>query len=110
MPGKKATSVPRQYLLCLSTSYEMIGALPTRGVNNLSGAETVFAQLLDQRGAPDAQQARRAGDGAVSFLESLADETDFDRRHMVFQIYAAARQLRIHHFVHHRVGFSFLHG
>src|ERR1700753_2959528 len=92
MPEEKATSVPRRYLFRLSTSYDRDDACSNGGVNKLSGTQTVFAQLLDQRGAAHAQQARGAGDGAVRFFKCLADEADLNGRHVVLQIDAALRQ------------------
>ena len=61
------------------------------GVNNLSGAQTVFAQLLDQRRTADLQQTRGLGDRAVGFLERFANQADFDGGQMILQIDAAAR-------------------
>src|ERR1700761_689456 len=107
MLRRKATSVPRQYLLSVSSSYAMNSARANGGVNNLSGAQTVFAQLLDQGGAADAQQSRGAGNGAVRFLQRLAYQADLDGRHMVLQIDAALRQRRLEHFIHDGVGFAF---
>src|ERR1700694_3273538 len=62
------------------------------GVNKLSGTETVFAQLLDEGRAPDLQKARSFGHRAVGFLERLPNEADLDRRQMVLEVDAAARQ------------------
>src|SRR5260221_13846100 len=92
MPKKKATSVPWRYFLFLSTSYAKPEAPFQPGVNNLSGAQTVFAQLLDERGAPHAQQTGRLGNRAVRFLQRPADESKFDRRQVILQVDSAARQ------------------
>src|SRR5258708_31135766 len=67
---------------------------PNAGVKKLSGAQTIFAQLLHERGAPHAQQSRRLGDGAVGFYQRLANESDFYRRQVILQIDPAARQFR----------------
>lgn len=75
---EKATSVPWQYSFGVSTSYDLHTTTAGCGVNKLSGAETVFAQLFDQRRAPNAQQPSRAGNRAVSFLQGFADKPDFD--------------------------------
>ena len=94
-PKKKATSVPCRYLLCRSTSYvRQARATAGASVNFLSGAQTVFAQLLDERRAANAQEPRRLGHGAVGFRERFANESDFDRRQMILQIDAAARSGR----------------
>src|SRR5260370_9162603 len=67
------------------------------GVKKLSGAQTVFAQLLHERGAPHAQQPRRLGDGAVGFYERLANETAFNRRQVTLPADPPARQFGSRH-------------
>src|SRR6185312_15978284 len=81
------------YLLLLSIGYVRGGVAEKRSVNKLSGAQTVFTQLLHQRSAPHAERARGLGHGAVRLFQRLSNESDFDRRQVVLQIDAAARQL-----------------
>src|ERR1700694_791970 len=99
MPEEKATSVPWRYLFFLSTSYAAIpcarkksATASTASVNILSGAETVFAQLLHERGAPHPQKSRRLGHSTAGFLERFADESDFNRRQVILEVNPAARQ------------------
>src|ERR1700732_3547530 len=112
MPWEKATSVPWRHLPCLSTSYGVNGDAGRCGVNKLSGAEAVLAQLFYQSSTPNAQQTRRAGNRAVRFLERFADQSDFNGRHMILQIDTAARErgIYIQHFVNHpaRIGLRYL--
>src|ERR1700736_6191713 len=71
-------------------------------VKNPSGAETIFAQLLDERGAPHPEEARSLGDGTVGFHERFANESDFNRRQVILQIHAALRPLESRELRRHR--------
>jgi hypothetical protein len=52
----------------------------------------VLPELLEQRRAADAEQARGAGDHAVGATERLRDEIGLDRGERVLEIQARGRE------------------
>src|ERR1700730_864788 len=52
----------------------------------------VFAELFDERRAPNVEQSRRSGDRAVRFAKRFADQADLDGRHVVLEVDPTVRQ------------------